>query len=365
MSFPITLPRPVFVAGLGAIGPVEGESILAMARDRDWRLGHLEAWPGFPAGIARVPSTFDERTAFREPKAVKLADRGTRLAVAAATQAAQGLDGTEPADRSSWGVVLGRSASNVQSVELARALAGVGGDPASDPALFTRALASGLSPLWLLVNLPNMVGAHVGIQLGCCGPNHTVTSDAVAGVQAILEGALLVAVGDAPVVLAGGADSSLDPLDVTALASVWPADGPPLAEGAGVLALTATVPQTPGSLGVLVLGGYCGAPESGEVVDVLSAVARGWRAAQLVVQSLRPGDHETVGALDLVFPGIPRLDTNLCFGHALAAGGALACALAVEAIAASRARAVVVVASGLAGQLAVVVFAADETQDLG
>lgn len=208
----------------------------------DRRLGAGEvvvAEPG-PAGepsVARVPH-FDDRIAFHEPKAVKLADRGTRLAVAAATRAiAEAGLGDAPRPRS-WAVVLGRSASNLQTEELARALGPeLGARAAVDPAAFEAAVLSRLSPLWLLVNLPNMVGAHVGIQLGCEGANHTVTSDSLAGLQALIEAWHTLRAGEQELVIAGGADSSLDPLDLAALGQVWPAGAEPVAEGAAVLVL--------------------------------------------------------------------------------------------------------------------------------
>jgi 3-oxoacyl-[acyl-carrier-protein] synthase II len=72
--------------------------------------------------------------------------------------------------------------------------------------------SSQLFPLWLLKYLPNMVAAHISMAFNCQGPNNTVVTACVAGAQAVGEAFRLVARGDADVMLAGGADSRIDPL---------------------------------------------------------------------------------------------------------------------------------------------------------
>jgi 3-oxoacyl-[acyl-carrier-protein] synthase II len=112
-----------------------------------------------------------------------------------------------------------------------------------------------LFPLWLLKYLPNMAAAHVSLIHNAQGPNNTVVTACAAGTQAVGEGFRLIARGDAELVLAGGADSRLDPLLLlaySALGAISPAQRPPeevsrpfdgqrdgfvLGEGAGVLML--------------------------------------------------------------------------------------------------------------------------------
>ncbi len=115
---------------------------------------------------------------------------------------------------------------------------------------------SPLFPLWLLKYLPNMVAAHISMAFNCQGPNNTVVTACVAGTQAVGEAFRLVARGDADVMLAGGADSRIDPLMLlayTALGTLSSAatgapeersrpfdrhrDGFVLGEGAAVLVL--------------------------------------------------------------------------------------------------------------------------------
>src|SRR5262249_57747584 len=67
-------------------------------------------------------------------------------------------------------------------------------------------------PLCLLKHLPNMVAAHISMASNAQGPNNTVVTACVAGTQAVGEAFRMVARGEADVMLAGGADSRIDPL---------------------------------------------------------------------------------------------------------------------------------------------------------
>jgi 3-oxoacyl-[acyl-carrier-protein] synthase II len=112
-----------------------------------------------------------------------------------------------------------------------------------------------LFPLWILKYLPNMVAAHISLAFNAQGPNNTITTACAAGTQAVGEAFRLIARDDADIVLAGGADSRIDPLLIlayTALGALSKSDRPPgevsrpydahrdgfvMGEGAGVLVL--------------------------------------------------------------------------------------------------------------------------------
>jgi 3-oxoacyl-[acyl-carrier-protein] synthase II len=115
--------------------------------------------------------------------------------------------------------------------------------------------AGALFPLWILKYLPNMVAAHISLAFNAQGPNSTITTACAAGTQAVGEAFRLIARDDADLVLAGGADSRIDPLLILAYTALGalsqsnrPAtevsrpfdgkrDGFVLGEGAGVLML--------------------------------------------------------------------------------------------------------------------------------
>jgi len=156
---------------------------------------------------------FDARPHFRIPKALKLTDRRTRFAVAAASMALADAGANENGiDRSRLGVLVGSSGSDLQAEELACAVReDAPGRCVTDIPFFAERILSRLNPLWLLVNLPNMVSAHVAIQIESNGPNSTVMTDWVAGSQAIGEAFHWIRGGDADAVLAGGADNGVLP----------------------------------------------------------------------------------------------------------------------------------------------------------
>ena len=61
-----------------------------------------------------------------------------------------------------------------------------------------------------------MVAAHISLAFNAQGPNSTITTACAAGTQAVGEAFRLIARGDADIVLAGGADSRIDPLLILA-----------------------------------------------------------------------------------------------------------------------------------------------------
>ncbi len=70
----------------------------------------------------------------------------------------------------------------------------------------------GLTPLWLLKYLPNMLACHISIQYDAQGPSNSLTTGDAASSQAIGEAYRILERGDADMMLVGGADSKLDPL---------------------------------------------------------------------------------------------------------------------------------------------------------
>jgi 3-oxoacyl-[acyl-carrier-protein] synthase II len=264
--------RRVVITGLGAVTALGADLARSAAA---WRRGGAApttglapAAPGEQPRISTVPD-FDPGHHFTAPKALKLCDRRTRLAVAAAAMALAdaGLAANAgAADGREIGVVLGTSSSDPGVEDLARPLGPFGplADIASplgplaalaplvdtaaeraahDVSFFAERILGRLHPLWLLVQLPNMASAHVAIQLGLQGPNSTIMTDGSAGAQAIGEGYRWVQQGEAEAVLAGGADTGATQLAQISyrqcglFAGRGAAHEPALAEGAAVLVL--------------------------------------------------------------------------------------------------------------------------------
>lgn len=147
---------------------------------------------------------FDVRGFLRRRKDRKLLARATELAIPAAREALGDL----PA--ASVGLFLGVGREPPEDATEAAILASEV-DGALDAGRLGREGLAQYPPLASLRTLPNLVLAHVAIQLGLRGPGGTVAGDGSAGLAAIVAGAEAIQDGRCDVVLAGGADSRLHP----------------------------------------------------------------------------------------------------------------------------------------------------------
>lgn len=209
--------RRVVITGIGMVTPL-GHTFAATVealgrRECATATATLFDASGFTSDAAAEVKGFDPRPYFRVPKALKVTDRTTQFAVSAAAMAlsAAGWPAGAPSGER-LGVIIGTSGSDLQAHALAGALEpGAPAESVGDMAVFADRMLSHLNPLWLLISLPNMPSAHVAIQLGARGPNSTVMTDGVAGSQAIGEAADWIRGGEADAVLAGGADTAIQP----------------------------------------------------------------------------------------------------------------------------------------------------------
>jgi 3-oxoacyl-[acyl-carrier-protein] synthase II len=255
--------RRVAITGLGVVAPngfgkeafwdacVNGRSGVRP-------IGSFDA-SAHPVRIAAEVPDFDMNPFLPAPhrKSLKIMGRGARFGVAAAHLAVRdsGLD-LAKADPERVGVVMGTGIVPMELPEVAPLLVeACNGDGKVHPERIGQRGPSALFPLWILKYLPNMTAAHISMIFNAQGPNNTVTTACAAGTQAVGEGFRLIARGDADFVLAGGADSRIDPLLMLAYSSLGalsPGERPPhevsrpfdggrdgfvLGEGAAVLML--------------------------------------------------------------------------------------------------------------------------------
>jgi 3-oxoacyl-[acyl-carrier-protein] synthase II len=255
--------RRVVVTGLGVVAPngIGKEAFWDACRKGQSGVGPIRSFDAskHPVRIAAEVPNLDV-SEFLPPaqrKNVKSMSRSTRFAVASAGHAVRdsGLE-FDREDPERIGVVMGTGLVPIDLAELAPALMKAcepDGQLHSD--LLGQQGPEALFPLWILKHLPNMVAAHISMAVNAQGPNSTIVTACAAGTQAIGEGARLIERGEADLVLAGGADSRIDPLLLlayTALGALSRSDRPPqevsrpfdrkrdgfvLGEGAAVLIL--------------------------------------------------------------------------------------------------------------------------------
>ncbi|MEY4393122.1 MAG: beta-ketoacyl-ACP synthase II [Gemmataceae bacterium] len=255
--------RRVVVTGVGVLAPN------GVGKDAFWKhcvegvsgVGPIKSFDAssHPVKIAAEVPNFDieEWVPSIHRKSLKIMGRAARFGVAAAGMAMKdsGLESLN-INPERLGVIMGSGLVPMDLPDLAPVLAEACNKETNFQAnLLGQQGSEALFPLWILKYLPNMCSAHISLIHNAKGPNNTITTACAAGTQAVGEAFRLIARDDADFVLAGGADSRIDPLmflAYSALGALSPAnrpanevsrpfdgqrDGFVLGEGAGVLML--------------------------------------------------------------------------------------------------------------------------------
>lgn len=195
--------RRVVVTGLGIISPVG--------------IGVAEAWRNIVAGnsgIARI-SSFDasafacqvagevknfDVTQYLPPKDARRMDRFIHFGLVAGMEAFKdcGIEVTEQnAER--IGVCIGSGIGGLPMIEDTHNDY-LGGGPRK------------ISPFFIPGTIINMISGNLSIMYGLKGPNFSVVTACTTGTHSIGESARIIAYGDADVMVAGGAESTICPL---------------------------------------------------------------------------------------------------------------------------------------------------------
>jgi 3-oxoacyl-[acyl-carrier-protein] synthase II len=242
--------RRVVVTGLGCISPV-GNTV-------------AESWSSLLAGKSGIANiTSFDASAFAckfagEVKGFKIADyisekesrhmdRFIHLGLAAAMQAVRDS-----------GLPTGEALSEDLAVRIGCNIgSGIGGLPLIE-ATHSELVSRGprrITPFFIPASIINMISGHVSMQFGFKGPNIAIVTACTTGLHCIGEAGRMIEYGDADVMIAGGAESSVSALGIGGFAAMralstrnddpatasrpWDKDrdGFVLGEGAGVLVL--------------------------------------------------------------------------------------------------------------------------------
>ena len=242
--------RRVVVTGLGCIAPV-GNTV-------------AESWTHLLAGKSGISTVtrFDasalacrfagqvqgfDITEYISEKEARHMDRFIHLGMAAAIQAVQDS-----------GLATGDALSADEAVRIGCNIgSGIGGLPMIEEThdeLVKRGPRR-VSPFFVPASIINMISGHVSIKYGFKGPNIAIVTACTTGLHAIGISARMIEYGDADVMIAGGAESTVSPLGIGGFAAAralstrnddpatasrpWDKDrdGFVLGEGAGVVVL--------------------------------------------------------------------------------------------------------------------------------
>lgn len=142
------------------------------------------------------------------PKDQRKVDRFIVFGIAAARQAVEDA-GWTPTDEESLertGVLLGSGIGGLESIEN------------SAITLHERG-SRRVSPFFIPSALINLLSGHVSIRYGFKGPNHAVVTACATGAHAIGDAARIIELGDADVMVAGGAEAAICRLGVAGFAA--------------------------------------------------------------------------------------------------------------------------------------------------
>jgi 3-oxoacyl-[acyl-carrier-protein] synthase II len=143
-----------------------------------------------------------------EPKEQRKVDDFIIFGVAAATQALKDANWAPKTyqDQIETGVLLGSG------------IGGLGGIYETSLVLHEKGPRR-VSPFFVPGRLINLIGGHVSIMHGLKGPNHAVVTACSTGTHAIGDAARLIMLGDAEVMVAGGAESACNRIGIAGFAA--------------------------------------------------------------------------------------------------------------------------------------------------
>ncbi len=292
----------------------------------------------------------------------KKMDRFIHLAVVAAIEAVEDSGWVPPDEdaRCATGVMIGSGIGGIGTIYDAAVLVYTG-------------KARRLSPFFIPSALINLASGHVSIKYGFKGPNHSVVTACATGVHAIGDASRLIMLGDADVMVAGGAEGAVNELGMggfcasralstgfndrpAAASRPWDRDrdGFVMGEGAGIVVLEEL--EHARARGAKIYGEVCGYGMSGDAHHI-TAPAEGHEGAFRAMKAafrnggMSPskvqyvnahgtstplGDDLELEAVERFFgedaKGLAMSSTKSATGHLLGAAGAIEAIFSLLAI---------------------------------
>jgi 3-oxoacyl-[acyl-carrier-protein] synthase II len=205
--------RRVVVTGLGMVTPlgcgVEATWRRLLAGESGARRIDTFDVSDLPAKIAcTIPRGDGSNGSFNpdqwmEPKEQRKVDHFIVFAMCAARQALADADWkpTNEEDQAGTGVLIGSGIGGIEGI-------------AETAVVLKERGPRRVSPFFVPGRLINLAAGYVSIEFGLKGPNHAVVTACSTGAHAIGDAARLIALGDADVMVAGGAESPVNRISI-------------------------------------------------------------------------------------------------------------------------------------------------------
>jgi 3-oxoacyl-[acyl-carrier-protein] synthase II len=211
--------RRVVVTGLGIVSPLGcgpeavWSNLLASksgaVRIDDFQVDDLASQIACRIPLGALADGKYDPDDWMEPKEQRKVDPFIVFGMAAATQAIadSGLEFKTVEEQERAGVLIGSG------------IGGIGGIYEASITLHEKGPRR-ISPFFIPGRLINLVSGQVSIRYGLKGPNHSVVTACSTGAHAIGDASRLIALGDADVMVAGGAESPVNRLSMAGFAAV-------------------------------------------------------------------------------------------------------------------------------------------------
>ena len=367
--------RRVVVTGLGMVSP------LGMGVDHNWKsitagksgikkIEHFDVSDISSRIAGIIPRTDSENPTdggfnpdlYLEPKEQRKVDVFITYGMAAAAEAIadSGYSPANEEQQNRTGVLIGSGIGGLDEIYKTSTLLNERGPRR-------------ISPFFVPASLINLVSGHVSIKYGYRGPNHSVVTACATGTHAIGDAARLIALDDADVMIAGGAEGAVCRLGVAGFAAAralttgyndnpeqasrpWDEgrDGFVIGEGAGIVVLEEY--EHAKKRGAKIYGEVIGYGLSGDAHHITSPAEDGnggYRAMQAALKraQINPEDVDYINAHGtstpvgdgIEFGAVKRLfanalekvsmsSTKSAIGHLLGAAGAVEAIYSLKAM---------------------------------
>jgi 3-oxoacyl-[acyl-carrier-protein] synthase II len=364
--------KRVVVTGLGMVTPlacgveetwkrlVQGQSGIAKVENFDVSDLPCKIAGQVPRGDG-ANGTFDADQ-WMSPQEQRKVDNFVIYAMSAATQALQdaGWKPESHEDQIRTGVLIGSGIGGVEGI-------------ASTAVTLHERGPRRVSPFFIPGRIINLASGYVSIEHGLKGPNHSVVTACSTGAHAIGDASRMIALGDAEVMVAGGAESPVNRISLAGFSALralstgfndQPAkasrpydkdrDGFVMGEGAGVVVLESL--DHAKARGARIYAEVIGYGMSGDAYHITAPAPDGdgaFRCMSMAIKraGISPGELQYINAHGTSTPmgdeielgavlrlvgndggGVSMSSTKSCIGHLLGAAGAVEAIFSILAI---------------------------------